>query len=392
MKGSHGIYLHPFDLREASHGPCLQRIADLGFREAAMAVAYHAGRWLVPSTADTVVRYLEDGTVHFPPHGPYGDIKAVASSEVRPGRPSPLQEFIDHSRDKGLAPIAWTVLFHNSRLGALHPTAVVRNAFGDRYSYALCPARPETQAYCAAVCVDLANHAGLAGIELEAVGFLGYRHGSHHDKASFQISRELDFLLSYCFCSVCCAMLSQQGVDPEGLRERVRVGIRRRVHDGCTMAQRAAEDAEAEIRAELQDAGFDALLRHRDAVQRQVLRMIRATVPAGLPLTAHVQPDPWFTGSQLGRRLPDCQGLLDGAVLTHYGEDPSKIASLWQHLEDGGLPLRLAIWPKAPQFTSDADLLKVRDIAASRGAGVRIYHLGLLPTRTIERVGRVLHQ
>ena len=46
---------------------------------------------------------------------------------------------------QGLQVEAWIVLTHNSTLGRAHPDLVVRNAFGDAYPYALCPAAQDVQ-------------------------------------------------------------------------------------------------------------------------------------------------------------------------------------------------------------------------------------------------------
>jgi hypothetical protein len=81
-------------------------------------------------------------------------------------------------------------------------------------------------------------------------------------------------------------------------------------------------------------------------------------------------------------------------VLTCYGEGPDQIARLLGSDDAARLrasPRRLCIWPKAPQFTSERDLEQVRQLCRQHGIGsVAIYHLGLLPWRTIERVAKML--
>src|SRR5690606_20217973 len=129
-----------------------------------LASAYHAGRWYTPWIRAGRVRFLEDGIVHFRPGPASGPLQARASTEVPPAGPSPLEEGIAQARSAGMRLHAWTVLFHNTRLGALHPGECGTNAFGDTYSYALCPARPQVQAYGLDVVRRLAAHEGLAGI------------------------------------------------------------------------------------------------------------------------------------------------------------------------------------------------------------------------------------
>jgi hypothetical protein len=83
-------------------------------------------------------------------------------------------------------------------------------------------------------------------------------------------------------------------------------------------------------------------------------------------------------------------------VVTAYGEGPDAIdrmlaAASIQAARHAGSPLRVCIWPKAPQFTGDEDLVKLRDACRRSGVGaIAVYHLGLLPWRTIERVAKML--
>ena len=189
------LYAHPFDLDAlADHGG-LQRLADLGFGEIALATSYHDGRWLQPWHPDGRVRFLEDGAVHFCPGDDYGLLRPLASSCVDAGS-SPLERLCTAAPAAGLVVRAWTVLTHNSRLGVAHPELCIENAFGDRYPYGLCPSQPEVQRYVRGIVRDLAAHAGLGAIELEAYGWMGHKHGSHHDKASFAPQGMLDYALS----------------------------------------------------------------------------------------------------------------------------------------------------------------------------------------------------
>jgi hypothetical protein len=48
------------------------------------------------------------------------------------------------------------------------------------------------------------------------------------------------------------------------------------------------------------------------------------------------------------------------------------------------------VWPKAPQFVGDEDLIKLAALAERHDIDtLAVYHLGLLPWRTIERVARL---
>jgi hypothetical protein len=386
------VYAHPEDLRDlAAHGG-MARLRELGFRRVAVASAYHAGRWLTPWSRAGAVRFLEDGVVHFRPRADYGPLRPRTSRQVESSGPSPLEAAIHTAREAGLETSAWTVLNHNSRLGRAHPDACVENALGDRYTYALCPARAEVLDYDAALVGDLARHEGLDLIELEALGFMGHKHGSHHDKASFVSEPYGDFLLSHCFCTACQRGIDRAGGDARASRARVAAAIRRHLADGDALApaRSTREAAEARLEAELGES-FAALLRHRLAVHHAVLDRMREVVAGRCRIAVHVHFDPLTTGSQMGIALRAVVGRLDEAVVTHYGDPPDRIATMWRNQPTGEVPTRASIWPKAPQYESDADLRAVRAVVAERGGvGLGIYHLGLLPWPTIERVARVL--
>jgi hypothetical protein len=126
------------------------------------------------------------------------------------------------------------------------------------------------------------------------------------------------------------------------------------------------------------------------------MQALGAAVVAASPRTARavqVHPHPWFTGSQLG--LDAAAGAFpppDERVLTCYGDGPEAIQKT---LASPGLTgvqqQRLCLWPKSPQFGSDEDLAKVRDLCRSSGVrSIAIYHLGLLPWRTLERAAKML--
>jgi len=197
---------------------------------------------------------------------------------------------------------AWAVLFHNSRLGRRHPQSCIINALGDVFPYALCPARAEVRAYGLQILEDLSGYKSLAAIEIEAVGFLGHRHGSHHDKNSFAYEPAGDFLLSFCFCSTCQEGLATVGADPIELRSLVGAGaikLRRQV-DVMSSDPRRGMGPQALLESLLGESNLQALLAHRLQVYRGFLADARIRVAGPTEIHLQVQPDPLFSGSQMG--------------------------------------------------------------------------------------------
>jgi len=406
------IYAHPWDLRALPAHGGLQRLRELGFAEVALAVSYHAGRWLTPWQPDSMVRFLEDGTVHYRPQGDYGLLQPKVSSEVRDGEPSPLEWLCEHAPAAGLRARAWAVLTHNTRLGELHPECCVQNAFGDRYPYSLCPSSEHVQRYVAAMIADLAAHRGLHAIELEAIAPIGHRHNSHHDKSSFASEVWSDALLSACFCAACTAALAALKYEnrPLGaarvaeLRSQFAAALRRRFADGDCMQppepkldrQQLLDRLRAEFGAEVL---VTAVLRFAMTMR---LLQIKPALQAGVRVCAQTNYDALRQGAAL--LMPAVAHVVQEAALTVYGEKAAEVAQAMPHLlaarsEDTRPPLpkeqqpalRLCLHPRAPQYASDDDLRLVRDLCKQHGVGtIAIYHLGLLPWRTIERAARVL--
>lgn len=373
------IYAHPFDLDALRSIGGLARLRDLGFTEIAMATSYHDGRWLQPWHPAGRVRFLEDGTVHFRPRADHGVLQPKPSSEVPVNGPSPLERLCSEAPPLGLAVRAWNVFTHNSRLGLLHPELCVQNAFGDRYPYALCPSQPAVQQYIVAMTNDLAAHAGLGSIEFEALGQMGWKHSSHHDKASFTPTPLLDAALSTCFCPSCSANVPRAAAHRDAVRSLVDARL-------TADAMAPLADVDAVAPPWLADA-----LAVRAASVGRIAAMV---VSAGRTTRAvQVHPSPWFTGSQLAFASTGAFPVADERVLTCYGEGLDVIGKQLAALPDAARssPRRVSIWPKAPQWKSDEDLVKLRELLVRENVGaVAIYHLGLLPWRTIERVAKIL--
>ena len=205
----HGLYAYPWDVAEQAPDAFVAELGGVGIDTLCLATAYHAGKFLRPHGASGHVYFPEDGTVHchIRPER-YGRIQPRESGVVAQGDP-----FGGYAGRGDIGVTAWTVLMHNSRLGAAYPDAVVRNAFGDSYVHSLCPANPEVQDYAVALCADIADRYPVRGLVLEAPGWMPYRHGYHHEFALVGDNPWLDAHLGLCFCDHCVAGASRAGID-----------------------------------------------------------------------------------------------------------------------------------------------------------------------------------
>ena len=386
------LYVHPFDLTALEAQGGLLRLRDMGVQELSLASSYHDGRWLTPWHPQRRVRFLEDGCAHFRPSSNYGALTPKTSGEVPADGPSPLEKLSLAAPNAGIRVRSWTVLGHNTRLGLLHPDLTVENAYGDRYPYALCPSQQSVQEYHVGVIRDLASHRGLESIELEALGQMGFGHSSHHDKRSMNPTGLLAFALSACFCAACLEVHQQLDCDGEAIRVQVCKFIAKHTTDADAMVEVATANVDAEL-DESQAVWVEAIL----AARRRVASSLAALVSdarGGCHLALQVHPDRWFTGSQLSVESAQEFSPDYERVLTCYGNSPAQIEELLSHAGMRSIAMtkrRICIWPKAPQFTTDGDLMKLKRLCAQHGVEtVAIYHLGLLPWRTVERAVRIL--
>jgi hypothetical protein len=130
------IYVYPWDLADEGVVEVIGEVGALGIATMTIAGSYHAGRFLRPHGLSGRVFFPEDGTVYFKADSSrYGAITPVRNSLVRK-----RDIFRDATDNSQVAPYAWLVLLHNSRLGEQYSQGTVRNAFGDRYVYSQCPA------------------------------------------------------------------------------------------------------------------------------------------------------------------------------------------------------------------------------------------------------------
>jgi hypothetical protein len=206
------IYAYPWDVAETSIGPFLAEVRALGLDTVALAGAYHAGKFLRPHGRGGKVYFPEDGTVYFRADPQrYGRIKPILNSIV-----AERDVFGELCAGGGMAVNAWMVLLHNTRLGEAYPDATVRNAFGDRYVYSLCPSAPDAREYAVTLCKEISDNYPVVGLSLETPGFLPFAHGFHHEFALVRQNRWLETCWGSASAIIASTAPRHTGSTPQG--------------------------------------------------------------------------------------------------------------------------------------------------------------------------------
>ena len=297
------------------------RLRDLGADTAVLAAAYHSTTAITPRHPAHRIVQARHSAVYYPP-----DPARWQGATLRPaaqswcGTQDPYGAAARQLGDAGLAVHAWVVLTHNSRLAQSHPEHAVRNAYGDRYGWALCAARPEVRAYAATLAAEAAARPGTSGVELEACGWYGCQHLHAHDKTGgVRFGRAGTYLLSLCFCPTCQDGYARHDVDPGRLRKAVTEALEPLWHPGAGPAAKDGDGWET-VRDLLGADLAEATLAYRVAAARrlrqEVVAAVRAQAPGGR-VVLRADPAPDRTGADAGmpagQALEDADGLVSWA-------------------------------------------------------------------------------
>jgi hypothetical protein len=367
--------LYPWDVN--GDPAAADRIAGLGLTGVTLAAAYHSVRAVTPFHPEHRI-VTRDAAVYYRADPARWRATRLRPARLRPAVARPAGSFERAAaalRSRGLQVTAWAVIAHNDRLGAAVPSAAVRNAFGDGYPWALCPASPAVREYAAALAGEIAALPEADAIELEACGWYGVEHLSAHDKtAGWAAGAQAQWLLSVCFCAACRGEYAAAGADPAWLAACVRAAV------GPSAGQ-----------AKLPSSAARLLLGVRGALatrfQREVIAAARDAAP-GKPVYLHAHPDPRAMGANPGYEPAALAGAT-GIVL-----------SCWDPRAAPGLVSR-AGETAPPGVVIAASLLAVAGLggdpaalpaqaAAARAAGaaeLRLYHAGLAAAPDLAAIG-----
>ncbi|MEW1724199.1 hypothetical protein [Streptomyces sp. NPDC093109] len=317
-------FVYPWDV--IGDPDAAARIADLGVQQVTLAAAYHSTRALTPRHPRHRVVTAEHAAVLYPP-----DPARWADHDVRPyaagdwASGDAYGEAAEALTAAGLDVHSWVVLAHSSRLGAERPDTSVVNAYGDRYPWAPCIARPAVAAYLTELAAEAAVRPGTGtrGVELESCGWYGFDHLHAHDKtAGVALGDAARYLLALCFCADCRAGYAGLGADPDELAAAVRRALAPGWAAGSTASGR--EGIERLLGAELTAVTLDwrgGVARTLQEAAVAAVRAEAATTEAGpgFQVLLHADPAPYRVGANTGVDPAHILGVADGVVLPCTG-------------------------------------------------------------------------
>lgn len=376
------VYAYPWDF-EGDDGAG-ERAATLGVDGVAVAASYHATRAARPMHPSLPLVDVEHAACYVPVRA-----SAWAGRRLVPRQPTWVASTDSFGlagrrvREVGLQTHAWVVLTHNSDLGGANPDLVVRNAFGTRYSYALCPSATDVVEYCATLVDEVLRAGAVDGLVLEACGSMGVEHNGLHEKTSLAgWNRAQHDLLSLCFCAACTKRYADEGLDVSRLLELVRRAV-------TTVPESVEQALGADLAA--------ALRAVRNGVTAELRRLLAQQVKGSHPdvrVTLHAAAQPWTTGS-----FATVSPRLDAPVDTLVGQcfEPGSVQGLAALRELSGGRTGLGAFVRPTDDWADESVLYER-MADYRRAGMdelHLYHLGLVGPgglHTLRRISEAFRQ
>ena len=385
----HTLWVYPWDVLDDPAAS--DEIAALGLGRVSLAASYHTTRTLLPHNPRRKVLVARHAAVYFEP-----DPAAYRGLRLRPSTPDwvapdSFGTALASLRGRGQSVNAWIVVLHNTRLGEANPDLVIENAFGDLYTHALCPAQAEVRAYASALIADVARRYPVDALELEACGYLGIEHLSHHEKAGIQLDLLDRFLLSVCFCRACVAAMAAEGLDPDETRVAVRAASEAFLEGGMTPTDGPA-DVAARLAEILGEDDADRLVRMRNRVIFDLHDQIATELPVppgpdAPELVISAGASVYDTGAAIGA---DPAGLAARAdrllmhLLTLPDRESEATTARMVDAVAGRASVDIGVAAYGPAIPdSDSLARRVEGLAAAGAQGIHYYHYGLCPRQNL---------
>jgi hypothetical protein len=360
----HGAFAYTWDL--VGDPAAAERFASLGVDTVTLQAAYHSVRATTAWHPAHRVVHAEHAAAYFP-------IRSEQWRDLRLRPSAPSWAVDDEDRfgtataalaAAGLRTEAWVVLTHSSKVGGSAPDLTVRNAYGETFGYALCPAQPEVREYALMLVREVCALYDIPALVLEACGWLGFEHGSHHEKTSgADLSACARDLLSICLCIACAARLD---VDVLGLAKDIRTIIDRELQEGVPAGANLAEALGSQRAQTIYD--------HRTSVITSLVAEARL-LAGDRELLLMATDDPQVTGPDVGVDLTGFGNQPSAFVVKCWDDEEAAIARMKASAARTSVPLVANVNALGEQ-PSELPALATRLVAAG-ASQLRYYHAGL---------------
>jgi hypothetical protein len=270
----------------------------------------------------------------------------------------------------------------------------------------LCPSNPDVRTYALALVEDVAAR-GFDHLLVEALTFMPFDHGYHHERALIELDARTRFLLGLCFCPHCLIAGEAAGSDVTRLRQWVRAEVRRVFADGNALSdlppdrEWAWSSCDGELGRYLA-ARTDTISGLAAAAARTALAAGAGEIgfidPSGAMLgyaTGH--PDTTERAVEIGWRVGvtcDRIGEVMNVAATAYFADPARLRREMEAYLDT-VPLssgvHVILRPMPPDTRSGPELISRMRALPSQGVGVvSFYHYGLMRLESLEWIRKAL--
>ncbi|GGA49585.1 hypothetical protein [Pelagibacterium lentulum] len=383
------LWTYPWDIADVGFENFLAEAKErTGVNSVSLSASYHAGHFLQPRSPRRKSYFPQDGTIYF-----QSDDSLWEGKEIVPlvadhvNEEEDMLARLDGQRENsGVAPSAWTVCLHNTRLGMKHPGHVTRSAFGDPNYFSLCPSSPAVRDYAVTLVADMTKRYRPKVVELETPGFMGFDHGYHHEKDGLGLNPEDEFLLSICFCDHCMAAASAAGIDAKAARETVKTLIAAACNRAVPQVQFPDFPTKG-IEAFARYPALRAYLIWRTTPVTSLVAEIKANAHPDSEIVAITGVEDWREGMDNAEIAKACDGLL----LSLYDQKPSAITAMVSEVRaligpDKWLIGGLRVF--YPEIVSSDDLASRAIVAKAAGCdGLNFYNYGLIPAPRLDWIG-----
>lgn len=392
MSFTNSIWTYPWDLHDIGLDAAFDRISQARLNAISLATSYHAGLFLQPGNPRRRIYFPEDGTVYF-----RSDPTRWSDHEITPKQAAivddegdMLDALVRKREAGGPAVSCWTVCLHNTRLGMKHPGHVMRTAYGDPLSYALCPSSPAARAYVTGLVSEISESYRPDRIELESPDFMGFPHGFHHEKDGLSLLPDESFLLGVCFCDHCRSGATAAGV-PADIAQAQVTSILDNTFTRELPESQFPDFPTNGLKSFAVHSALSAYLAWRSEPVTSLIAEIReATHPDTKVLL--IDAEGTWTG---GIDLPNLVPHLDGVLHCVYETQASRISPLLAQTRallgpDKTLIAGFQLFH--PTVRDQSDLVNRVAQAASHADGANFYNLGLVPSARLKWIDAALQK